>query len=260
MKIHQIRNATIKVTYAGKTFLIDPWLMEKGQMEGFEYSVNPDVRQPRVDLPISVQEVISGIDAVILTHHHLDHWDDIAGKNLPKDIPFFVDDKVDFDYIKSFGFTNLNIIGENGAEFEKIKIIRTKTQHGRRDIVEPFCKRIGWKYDAMGVVLQAEDQKTLYITGDTIWCPEVKEAIDKYSPSIIVINACGATSILEDGTKVLLIMGIDDIKAISSYAKSSTIIASHMDTVSHLTITRDDIKNLHLPNVLVPSDNEVLTF
>ena len=26
MKFQQIRSATIKITYAGKTFLIDPWL------------------------------------------------------------------------------------------------------------------------------------------------------------------------------------------------------------------------------------------
>ena len=35
MEIKQIRNATIRVLYAGKTFLIDPWLAEKGQMGCF---------------------------------------------------------------------------------------------------------------------------------------------------------------------------------------------------------------------------------
>ena len=32
MEIKQIRNATIRVLYAGKTFLIDPWLLEKGRI------------------------------------------------------------------------------------------------------------------------------------------------------------------------------------------------------------------------------------
>ena len=35
---------------------------------------------------------------------------------------------------------------------------------------------------------------------------------------------------------------IDDVKEISNYAKESTIIASHMDTVNHLTVTREDIR------------------
>ena len=33
-------------------------------------------------------------------------------------------------------------------------------------------------------------------------------------------------------------MHIGDVIEISNYAKESTIIASHMDTVSHLTVTR----------------------
>ena len=31
MKIQQIRNATLKLSYGGKVFLIDPWLAAKGE-------------------------------------------------------------------------------------------------------------------------------------------------------------------------------------------------------------------------------------
>ena len=55
-------------------------------------------------------------------------------------------------------------------------------------------------------------------------------------------------------------MNTDDVKTISEYAKNSTIIASHMGTVSHLTVTRDDIKNLKLNNVIIPDDNEILKY
>ena len=95
-------------------------------------------------------------------------------------------------------------------------------------------------YDAMGVIFKSETEKTLYVAGDTIWYDEIKETIDKHSPKVIIINACGATVCIGDGER--LIMDMEDIKSISDYAKSSTIIASHMDTVSHLTVTRDDVK------------------
>lgn len=36
VKVQQIRNATIKVNYAGTTFLIDPMLAKKGTYPGFE--------------------------------------------------------------------------------------------------------------------------------------------------------------------------------------------------------------------------------
>lgn len=111
-------------------------------------------------------------------------------------------------------------------------------------------------YDTMGVIFKSNNEKTLYIAGDTIWYDEVKETIDKYKPEVIVINACGATVL--NGER--LIMHIDDVKEISNYAKESTIIASHMDTVSHLTVTREDIRKLQLKNVLVPEDNKILSF
>ena len=87
---------------------------------------------------------------------------------------------------------------------------------------------------------------------------EVKQAIDKFNPEIIIINACGATVLVGEGER--LIMDIEDTKAISKYAKNSTIIASHMDTVSHLTVTREDIKALKLNNVVVPDDNKILEY
>ena len=36
MKIKQIRNATIRIEYAGKTFLVDPWLEKKHGLGSFE--------------------------------------------------------------------------------------------------------------------------------------------------------------------------------------------------------------------------------
>ena len=55
VKFQQIRNATIKVDYAGTTFLIDPMLA----------------------------------NAIIVTHTHLDHWDGAAKQSLPRNLPLF---------------------------------------------------------------------------------------------------------------------------------------------------------------------------
>ena len=35
MNIQQIRNATLKITYHSKTFLLDPWLCGKGETGSF---------------------------------------------------------------------------------------------------------------------------------------------------------------------------------------------------------------------------------
>ena len=181
-----------------------------------------------------------------------------AARALGKNIPFFVQSEHDKNVIETLSFKNITILSKNGTVFEGITLYKTQCQHGRREVVRPMCEQIGMPYDAMGIVFKADKEKTLYVAGDTIWCDEVATAINKFNPEIIVINACGATVLVGEGER--LIMDIADVKAISSYAKNSTIIASHMDTVSHLTVTRDDIKVLKLNNVFVPDDNEILEY
>ena len=94
MKITQIRNATLKIRYAGKTFLIDPMLSKKGELPAFgppELPLFPASnnmnKNPLVDLPIPVEDILAGVDAVIVTHLHMDHWDPAAIKLINKQLP-----------------------------------------------------------------------------------------------------------------------------------------------------------------------------
>lgn len=257
MKITQVRNATIIVEYDETKFLIDPWLGPKNYMEGFESALNSQIRQPRIELPFEIEKIVE-VDAVILTHFHPDHFDEYAVNALNKDIKFFVQSQNDFEIIQSYGFKNLEIITQQGIDYKNIKLYKTNCQHGKREIIKPLCESIGMPYDAMVVVFKSNNEKTLYIAGDTIWCDEVSEAIDKFEPEIIVVNACAATVI--NGER--LIMNIDDVKEVLQNAPNATVIASHMDTVSHLTVTRADLKKFKtenkVNNLLIPDDGEIL--
>lgn len=259
MKITQIRNATIIVEYNETKFLIDPWLGPKDYMKGFESALNSQIRQPRVELPFEIEKTVD-VDAVILTHFHPDHFDEYAVNALNKDIKFFVQSQKDLEIIKSYGFKNLEVMTQQGIDYKNIKLYKTDCQHGKREIIKPLCESIGMPYDAMGVVFKSNNEKTLYVAGDTIWCDEVSEAIDKFEPEIIVVNACAATVI--NGER--LIMNIDDVRQVIKKAPKSTIIASHMDTVSHLTVTRKDLEEFRekesVKNLLIPDDGEVLNF
>lgn len=84
-----VRNATGKLTYNDTTILIDPMLAEKGRYEGFQNCFNPEVRNPVVELPESKEKVLENVDAVIVTHTHLDHWDEVAQSFIQKDILLF---------------------------------------------------------------------------------------------------------------------------------------------------------------------------
>lgn len=259
MKITQVRNATIIVEYDETKFLIDPWLGPKNYMEGFESALNSQIRQPRVELPLEIEKIVD-VDAAILTHFHPDHFDEYAVNALNKDIKFFVQSQKDFEIIQSYGFKNLEIITQQGIDYKNIKLYKTDCQHGKREIIKPLCESICMPYDAMGIIFKSEKEKTLYVAGDTIWCNEVSEAIDKFEPEIIVVNACAATVL--NGER--LIMNIDDVKEVLQNVPNATVIASHMDTVSHLTVTRKDLEEFRekesVKNLLIPDDGEVLNF
>ena len=162
MLIHQIRNATLIITYKDKKFLIDPWLMPKDYMPGFEMAVNANVRQPRVELPLSVEKIVD-VDAVILTHFHPDHWDEFATKAIDKKIPFFVQSEVGQKQIQSLGFSDVRVVSVSGTEFYGITLYKTFGQHGKREIIKPLCEQVNMAYDAMGVIFKAKNEKTLYV-------------------------------------------------------------------------------------------------
>lgn len=108
LNIQLIRNATLVVEYSGKKFLIDPLLAE--QRAYLPYPTRENKKNTLVGLPTSVEKIIANIDVVIVTHLHLDHWDDAAKKALPKDVKLFVKNEKDAKKIKNDGFQNAEIL------------------------------------------------------------------------------------------------------------------------------------------------------
>lgn len=235
--LKQVRNATVKITYGDTTFLIDPMLAKKGAYPGFENTYRSNLRNPLVDLTESPADVISGVDAVIVTHTHLDHWDDAAQKALPKDIPLFAQHEEDAQLIRSQGFNNVRVLKDE-AEFGGVKITKAGGQHGTDEMyaAPPLANLLG---EAMGVVFQAPGYKTLYLAGDTIWRKEVDQTIEKYHPEVIVLNA-GKAKV--DGFEGAIIMGEDDVLRASKAATEAKIVAVHLDAVNHMSLTRKELR------------------
>lgn len=212
-------------------------LAKKGAYPGFENTYRSNLRNPLVDLTESPEKVISGVDAVIVTHTHLDHWDDAAQKALPKDIPLFAQHEEDAQLIRSQGFKNVRVL-TNEAEFGGVKITKTGGQHGTDEMyaVPALAKPLG---EAMGVVFEAPGYKTLYLAGDTVWRKEVDQTIEKYHPQIIVLNAGKA---MMTGYKGSIIMGEEDVLRASKTAKDAKIIAVHMDAINHMSLSREQLR------------------
>jgi L-ascorbate metabolism protein UlaG (beta-lactamase superfamily) len=253
MNIHQIRNATIIVEYAGKKFLIDPMLAEKGTYPPFPNSPRQEQNNPLVSLPTSIDNIIKDIDAIIVTHLHYDHWDDTAKKAIPKETKIFAQNEEDATEIRNAGFQNIEVLQED-TEFEGIQLLKTKGEHGRGEIL----KLAGL---VCGVIFKHPTEKTLYVAGDTVWYEEVQKVIETNKPEVIVVNA-GDNQFFQGGS---LVMGKEDVYEVYKAAPEAKIICVHMEAVNHWTLSREELKNFSnekrfSSNILVPEDGESYKF
>ncbi|MCL6604994.1 MAG: MBL fold metallo-hydrolase [Paenibacillus sp.] len=253
MKVRLIRNATLVVEYAGKKFLVDPFLAEKGTLPPFPALTKNEQYNPLVPLPISFDDLIKGVDAIIVTHLHYDHFDETAKEVLPKNVKMFVQNEEDAIELKKAGFLDVEVLTE-GTSFEGIQLVKTKGEHGRGEIL-PMVGVV------CGVVFKHPDEKTLYVAGDTVWYEDVQEEIETHQPEIIVVNG-GDVQLTEGGS---LIMGKDDIYEVHKAAPNAMIVSVHMEAVNHWTLSRAELKSFLnekgiTSNVLVPDDGESYIF
>lgn len=260
MNIRLIRSACNIVTYAGKKILIDPWLSDKAVWPAFPFTYNQDKQNPMVGLPVSIDEIIK-VDAVIVTHMHPDHFDDVAMKVIPKDMKMFVQSEADAAALQTGGFKDVEVVKESGINFGDITLYKTLGEHGRGEIPENYMRQLGVSgtKEVMGVVLKNPNEKTIYIAGDTIWCEYVQDAIDKFAPEVIVLNA-GYAQFVYGGP---IIMGKFDVYEVFKAAPKAKIVAVHLECVNHGLLTRKELKEFisekgMTGSVLVPDDGETI--
>ena len=154
VKLTLIRSATLRLDYGGHTLLVDPQLDPAGARDAVPNTPNPR-RSPLGELPIPAEQVIEGVDALLVTHLHRDHFDDTARELLPRHLPVFCQPP---------DTERLHGVGEIGAAMAPVS----------------------------GFVLAAPAEPTVYIAGDTILCDEVRAAVAEYRPDYIVVNASAA--------------------------------------------------------------------
>lgn len=255
MHVQQIRNATLRVDYAGKRFLIDPLLAEQGAYPGFAGTANSHLANPLVGLPVPVEALLD-VDAVVLTHLHPDHWDDAARKLVPRGLPVFAQDAHDAAALRADGFEDVRLI--ESADFGGIAMHRTAGQHGSDQVMAVIGERMG---EVSGVVFSHPAEPTLYVAGDTVWNDYVAEALAAWRPDVVVLN-CGDAQVPGLGK---IIMDQHDLALVAQAAPQATIVASHLEAVNHCVLSRAALRRFVdeqglRGRVLVPEDGETCAF
>src|SRR5688572_4538429 len=127
-------------------------LDDVGARPPIEHTRN-QVANPTVPLPFPAEEVVRGLDAVIVTHRHRDHLDTRGEELTPRDVPVFCQPE-DAQALRELGFRASVVADE--MEWEGIRITRTRAQHGSGRIAELLAP-------VSGFVLN-----DLYLAGDTV--------------------------------------------------------------------------------------------
>ena len=253
MNITLVRNATLIIEYAGRRLLVDPDFGPKHSRPSF----TDRSKNPMVDLPIDPGEILREIDAVFVSHLHSDHFDDVAQSIIPNDILMLCqpDDEA---RITDMGFTNLTAVHES-VSWGAATISRTGGRHGEGAIGQMMGP-------VSGFVLQAPDEPTLYWAGDTILYDDVRAAVERVNPNVIVTHASGAVWPDDSGKPVLIVM--DDAQTINlcRLTPDSVIVAVHMEALDHGTVTRASLRdharaqNIADDRLIIPADGQTLTF
>ena len=226
MHLTLVRNATLDVRVAGLRLLVDPQLDPAGARPAVPDTPNPR-RNPLVELPEPPEALIGGLDAVLVTHLHQDHFDDTARRLLPRDTPILCQPE-DAERLRGDGFTVRPV---EELRVGDLAIARTGGCHGTGEIGRRMAP-------VSGFVLRAPGEPVLYIAGDTILCDEVRAALAEHAPDVVVVNA-GAARFLEGDP---IVMDAGDVVALAREAPHARIVAVHLEAVAHATETRADLR------------------
>ncbi|BCU81644.1 MBL fold metallo-hydrolase [Polycladomyces abyssicola] len=243
MKIKLIRHATFQIRYAGVELLVDPMLSKAG-------SLPPTTNTPnqRSNPLVSLLHP----DVILLTHLHRDHFDDEAVNRLPKHIPILCQPP-DQESLHKKGFMDVRPINKQ-VSYKGIRFSRTGGQHATGEIGQKMGP-------VSGFVLQAQGEPSLYLTGDTIWCPEVETALMTYRPEVVVVFAGAAQFLTGDP----ITMAKEDVRKLRQAVPNSEITVAHMEVWNHCLLTREELKRDLadqglIEGVWVPEDGEEREF
>ncbi len=244
MKITHYRHATSIIELDNKKILIDPLFAKAGTYPAIIYS-NNNRKNPLVNLPIDYTNLFN-VDGVIITHNHNDHFDELAKKVLPKDLPILCQNE-DLELFKGLGFSQLTAIS-NKTQWLGFNCSRFIGTHGG-----------GFLKSKLGITssyLLESKEGRLYLTGDTLLTTNVKKIVRYSKPNWVLANG-GAAKM-----KILgqITMGNKHIIKLCQILPDSKIIAVHMDSINHCGDTQDKLKSLvnGVNNIVIPYDGEII--
>lgn len=252
MKITQIRNATLVVTFGHQTMIVDPMLAKKAALPRLKY-FKSHLRNPLVDLPAEFRSLRDEVNYALITHcqkGHFDHLDRAGVRWLQsRAITTFCTPR-DEGYLDKKNIVT-HVLSETRSPFFSGSITRVPATH-TRGWLTPFMEH------GTGYFIQLADEPSVYLMGDTVLTDTIRSFISTHQPDYIVAPAGKAQ--FDIGAPLLL--DESEILELATLSEGM-IICNHMEALDHCRISRADLSALVKQNgvaerYLIPEDGETI--
>jgi L-ascorbate metabolism protein UlaG (beta-lactamase superfamily) len=249
LKIHFIRHATFIIDTGNKKILVDPMLSDEGSLPPIP-STPRKRKNPLIPLPVEKGSLLKGIDAVLVTHYHFDHFDKAAKHMLPKDMLIFCQPGDEVKLTRQ-GFTNIRAI-EQSVEWEGLSITRFPANHG-----QGFPVKLLLGKSSSYFLKTASD--SLFITGDAILDPWLIRSLTEIIPGSVVAYSGSAQFLF--GKPITL--NYESLRGIRQLVPEVKIVAIHMDAINHCLLTKDELRKLVIKegfseDIIIPEEGEIV--
>ena len=187
-----IGTATVLVRVAGFTFLTDPNFLHQGQHAKLGYGL----RSRRLTEPAMNVSDLPPLDFVVLSHHHGDHFDDIAAAELPRDVPIITGHHA-AGKLRRQGFTRAIAL----RTWETQRVTRAPaavdiTSLPGKHAPQPLRALLPPVMGSMLDFSRADGPiHRMYVTGDTLFHDELQEIVRRFSSIDLCVIHLGGTRI-----------------------------------------------------------------
>lgn len=249
MKIQQLRNATMLLTLGEHKILVDPMLSKKGAFPGFKMFGGGRQNNPLVPLPNDAMEVMEQATAVLITHEHPDHIDLPAIAWIQeRKLPVWAS-SIDAPNLKKKGL-DVTVMEEQSLDFP-VEVIEGRHGHGV----------FGWLLGPVsGFYLAHPGEPSVYLTGDSVMVENVKEAVTRLKPDVIVAPAGSANF----GLGKDILFSHEELVELTQLA-TGIMVFNHLESLDHCPTTREGLRSLMEEKgfgerVRIPMDGELVEF
>lgn len=256
MHITQLRNATIIVHLGERHILVDPMLAPQGSLPPLRLLDGKRLRNPTVDLPAQADAALAQVTHCLITHcqkGHFDHLDGFGKKWLRETQLPVICTPHDTEHLRKRGL-NVHPLAEGHERpqpFFEGQIRTVRCTHGEGVVGRMMEHGVGYFIEMPG-------EPSLYLAGDTILTPRVRDFVSLHRPDVSVVPAGGAR--FDIGGDI--IMGVDEVIAFAVLS-TGAVVANHLEAISHCPVTRTALvaaaRQAGVGNrLVVPADGQTL--